>query len=109
MILPDVPIVELILRFLVAMIATVATFILWVSLERRLLEPRALFIYMGCIVAGTAVWRWFIVFLAYAEDNSLPSELLTSVQPINAALLSLLLISIALLALWRVREGSSHE
>lgn len=95
--------IELILRVLVALVATTVLVVIVVGLYRGRLTPRPLWGYAGVVVGLAAAWRWVIVWLGMAGALPEYAGLRIWIQPVNAALLAVVIFALGLLALAAIR------
>lgn len=100
--------VEMLLRVLVAVMASAATVI--IIYASRLPSPRygptPLLKFLGVMVGANAAWRWMLVALGAVDE--LPSGyswVLAWVQPMNAALLFVLYFALFLLGIYHIRRA----
>lgn len=100
---PETPFFEFLTRVAVAMTATVVTVGLSFGLYRSRLTPRPLWGYAACVAAVAAGWRWVIVLLAVHHPSAEYAGLLIWVQPVNAAILGVVIFTLGLIGLANYR------
>jgi len=90
---------EIVLRLMVALLATGGAILIVHGLVLHLMRPRQIWLYKAVILTVLAVWRWGILALGFQSDVNGWAWTLEWVQPVNALLLGLLIFGSILLAL----------
>lgn len=104
----NAPLIEIVVRLATALMATV-TFVLLVRLWRMPYPAAPLMRFMAAVVGLLMLWRYFILWLGFQADVGHWEWALVWVQPMNAALLFLLLLSIGLMGLFHSRRILRRE
>jgi hypothetical protein len=103
--LPEITLLEIILRVSSAISLTIASGLVWYLLYKHQLTPRPAWLHVASVIGLVALWRWVIVtfinpeFFLNAGLPDVATFLTPWVQPISQALYTLIGITIILLAL----------
>lgn len=103
----DAPLVELLIRAAVAVVATGATVALgWSWRHARAYPASSLIAYLATVVGLNAAWRWYILWVGLQSDSD--GGWATQVEPyirsMGNALLILLYVGLILIAFFHARR-----
>jgi len=111
----NAPPIEIVVRFGTAMAATVATILLFLCALRlqRDKSPRStplpLLRFLTWIVGISAVWRWFLFWLGFQTDLGEFGWIVPWIQPLNASIIWLLYMGLALIGYFHLHVRRKVE